>query len=501
MDLELSRVEYLQAGLTSGRTLRLLPGPGGKQQQRVALGDDDGVLQVFVVKAGEPNFVFRTLPGAPITRMELGGALGTVRDKIFVATGSEVRGFTKKGKMFLQFETNLAEKIGSMYISGSHLFVCGSYVFNHYNDCRDANYLLASDRINDVLALPIEKTKVMTPVLACADRSLRVVRDSEVRYTAELPGPPTCLQLFYNDGGEGGQQVLYGTADGKIGLMTLGRESPETGWVMEKEGGHAGVQCIDNFDVTGDGVRDLILARHDGSIEVYSYDDGEDVEPTLKTTHNCGESITGLEGGVVGQQGYEEVVAATYTGKVFGLSSLPSGGAVAGGRRVSQEAAARLAKLRSEVEELSGEVGKERERYQSQAVSSLGGMSAIPRLSITDSITLNQTDASYMLSLECQTAIDNVLLQSDVPVDLLDVEKNSAVVSYSSCSPEEGNFLLATYRCQANTNILSKYPNTNIQISKHKYLILSVPGKHNQTGDQDPHHRGSIRDADCIRHT
>ena len=121
---------------------------------------------------------------------------------------------------------------------------------------------------------------------------------------------------------------------------------------------------------------------------------------------------------------------------------------------MTQEAAARLAKLRSEVEELSGEVGKERERYQSQAVSSLGGMSAIPRLSITDSITLNQTDASYMLSLECQTAIDNVLLQSDVPVDLLDVEKNSAVVSYSSCSPEDGNFLLATYRCQANTTRL-----------------------------------------------
>ena len=128
--------------------------------------------------------------------MELGGALGTVRDKIFVATGSEVRGFTKKGKMFLQFETNLAEKIGSMYISGSHLFVCGNYVFNHYNDCRDANYLLASDRINDVLSLPIEKTKVMTPVLACADRSLRVVRDSEVRYTAELPGTPTTIIII-----------------------------------------------------------------------------------------------------------------------------------------------------------------------------------------------------------------------------------------------------------------------------------------------------------------
>ena len=162
----------------------------------MALGDDDGVLQVFVVKAGEPNFVFRTLPGAPITRMELGGALGTVRDKIFVATGSEVRGFTKKGKMFLQFETNLAEKIGSMYISGSHLFVCGNYVFNHYNDCRDANYLLASDCITDVLALPIEKTKVMTPVLACADRSLRVVRDSEVRVVLVIVIVITNIILF-----------------------------------------------------------------------------------------------------------------------------------------------------------------------------------------------------------------------------------------------------------------------------------------------------------------
>jgi hypothetical protein len=30
---------------------------------------------------------------------------------------------------------------------------------------------------------------------------------SEVVYSAEVPGPPTCLQLFYNDGGEKGDQV------------------------------------------------------------------------------------------------------------------------------------------------------------------------------------------------------------------------------------------------------------------------------------------------------
>jgi len=451
MELELTRVEYLQVGITSGRTLRLLPGAGGKAQQRVVVGDDDGVVQVFFLKEGEPNFVFRTLPGQKINRTELGGALGTVRDKIFVATGSEIKGFTKKGKMFLQFETNLAESIQSMYISGSNLMVCGNYVYNHYNDCRDTNYLLAGDRVTDVISLPVEKVKTLIPIIACADRSLKVIKDSEVMYTAELPGPPTTMQLFYNDGGESGEQVLYGTEDGKIGMMTLGKSGPDAGWVMENDGVYAGVQCLDNFDITGDGVRDLIVARHDGNIEVYSYDDGEDAEPTLKMTHNCSESVTSIEGGVVSHQGYEEIVASTYTGKIFGLSSVPTGSASAGAKKVTSETHMRMAKLRAEIDELQQMVNKERERYQAQAVSTIGGMSAIPKININDKMTLNQTDASYILSMECQTAIDNILLHSDVPVDLLDIEKNSAVVSYSACKPEEGNFLLATYRCQANT--------------------------------------------------
>lgn len=49
---------------------------------------------------------------------------------------------------------------------------------------------------------------------------------------------------------------------------------------------------------------------------------------------------------------------------------------------------------------------------------------------------LNKDDASYTLTLEVPTAIDNVLMQSDVPVDLLDVEKNSAVVSHSDTDPQ-----------------------------------------------------------------
>ena len=54
-------------------------------------------------------------------------------------------------------------------------------------------------------------------------------------------------------------------------------------------------------------------------------------------------------------------------------------------------------------------------------------------------------------------------------MDLLDVERNSAVVSYSACRPEDGNFLLATYRCQANTTRLEIKVTTNTPHHYHHY--------------------------------
>jgi len=37
------------------------------------------------------------------------------------------------------------------FVEGSNLFVCGTYIYNHYVDCKDTNYYLSSDKINDVL--------------------------------------------------------------------------------------------------------------------------------------------------------------------------------------------------------------------------------------------------------------------------------------------------------------------------------------------------------------
>ncbi|TRY73217.1 hypothetical protein TCAL_01950 [Tigriopus californicus] len=504
MDLNLARVDYMQVGLTSPRTMRLMPSPGGKSQQRVAVADHAGILQVFSMKRQDVTLAFKTLPGPEIRRLELGGALGTVKDKIFISAGNEIRGFTKKGKQFLSFETNLTETIQTASITGNDLLVAGQHVYNHYQDCQDMNYFLSEDKINDILALPGEKVSTLSPLLACQDRSIKMLRDSNVLYSAELPGPPTCLQLYYNDGGENGDEVLYGTSDGKLGLMKFDRKGPQTHWLIEREGAYGAILSMDNYDITGDGVRDLIVGRHDGNIEVYTYDDdiNEDSEPTLKYTHvrtilerigmrvhnenmihnyrisllqNCGESVNSIEGGVVGNAGYEEIVVTTYSGWCFGMTSESveaHTGLQVEMASITDSTRERLGKLRSEIETLQLQVNYERDRYQSNATldNPPSSISAIPKLDINDRFTLSQADASYNLSLEVQTSIDNVLLQSDVPVDLLDVEKNSAVVSYSACDPQSGNALLATYRCQANTTRLE----IKIRTIEGQYGVLQV---------------------------
>lgn len=137
--------------------------------------------------------------------------------------------------------------------------------------------------------------------------------------------------------------------------------------------------------------------------------------------------------------------------------------------------------LRAELEQLQVKVLQGREQYQQTSQSSTA-VSAVPVFNVNDKFTLSQDDASYSLTLEVQTAIDNLLLQvyqayltqhniildffnkinpffsdlnmqhgtlicflffsflvqSDVPIDLLDVDKNSAVVSFSECDSEVG---------------------------------------------------------------
>uniref|UniRef100_A0A1I8INF6 Bardet-Biedl syndrome 7 protein homolog n=1 Tax=Macrostomum lignano TaxID=282301 RepID=A0A1I8INF6_9PLAT len=395
MDINFSRLDYLQVGVTTRNCMKLLP-PGSDGLQKVCIGDRNGALSIYSLKSNEPKSVFSQPLSKQITRVDLAGKDGQSRDRIFVASGSEIRGFSRNGKQFVQFDTNMTENIRSIAISNlSDLYVAGNTSFSHFKDLKDQGYLLCPEVINDILVLPSTKL----PVLACKDRSVKIVEVGTAAASHRLTG-------FY--------------------------------------------------DITGDGMLDLIVAREDGSVEVYAYDIHD--KPVLRWSYNCNETITAMAVGVVNEKSYDEIVCSTYGGWIFGLTRAvleSSTGADAAGVATSSAGAGdgKLDGLREEIGQLQQRVEKERDKYQTMSTKG-NAVSSVPLFDINDRFILTPVDAAYTLTIECQAPIDNLLLQSDVPVDIMDTEKNSAVVSLSAVNPDEGNHLLATYRCQANTTRL-----------------------------------------------
>ncbi|XP_077557908.1 BBSome complex member BBS7-like isoform X1 [Haemaphysalis longicornis] len=346
MDLELNRMDYIQVDGTCANAAKVLPPSSDpKGSQKVVIGSQSGVLHCFGVNRGQIETVFKTLPGKSVGCVQLGGAVGSAQDKIFVASGNEVTGYTRKGKQFLKFDTNITDTIRCM-----------------------------------------------------------------------APASPV--------------------------------------WEIDSSNNEGSVTCLGSYDITGDGLLDLLVGRNDGQIEVYSFNDLD--EPVLRFSYNCGESVTSVQGGVVGNARYDEVLVTTYSGWVFGLSAEHAEKRLDPNYLlISPESAQKILKLKEEVEELEQKVAREREYYQLATYSEKGAVSAVPFFAVEDSFVLHHQDASYTLAIQLQTPIDVVVLQSNVPVDLLDSHKNSAVVSYTSCdSQASGNYLLATFRCQANTSRL-----------------------------------------------
>ncbi|XP_075544098.1 BBSome complex member BBS7-like isoform X4 [Dermacentor variabilis] len=441
MDLELNRSDYVQVDGTSPGATKILPHSSEpKGCQKVVVGSQSGVVHSFGANHGHIETVFKTLPGKGVSCIQLGGAIGSIQDKIFVAAGNEITGYTRKGKQFLKFDTNLTDNIRCMSVCGNDLAVCGEYVYNHYFECQDKNYFLSSGRINDMLLLPVEKLRALVPVLACQDRLLRVLKDSQCQIEIEVSGPVTALTLYQGDGGPTGKDVVYGTSDGKIGLLSIDKPSQVPVWEIENTNGGGssvcvGVTCLGSYDMTGDGVLDLLAGRNDGQVEIYSFNDLG--EPVLRFAYNCGESVTSVQGGVIGNARYDELLVTTYSGWVFGLSAEHAEKRLDPNYLlISPESAQKILKLKEEVEQLEQKVGREREVYQLRTYSDKGALSAVPFFALDDSFVLHHQDASYTLAVQLQTAIDTVVLQSNVPVDLLDSSKNSAVVSYTSCDPQ-----------------------------------------------------------------
>ncbi|KAI6233568.1 hypothetical protein M3Y99_00892200 [Aphelenchoides fujianensis] len=471
VSIKFHRVDYAQIGTTNRGCMRLIRGdkdvgtPGRrnakKPKYKIVVGGNNGILLCMERRGEETRIAFKNPPGPPISFVRLGGALHTVQDKTFVASGAQVRGFSKKGKQFLSFESNLAEVITSMYVYGVDMFLVGRNSLYHFHDCVEKSTYLCSDLITDVICLPVIEGgwvgRGVTPVISCEDKTIKVLQENKLTYEVLLGDVPNVLHLFMNDGGFTKQKVLYGTKNGRLGLIDLKERFGSILWELATSSG-AAISAIWCHRLTNNTAPDIVVGKEDGMIEIFAVDELDAATP--RQTYNCNESITALECVHVEPENYDEIVCSTYTGWIFGLSTEAMNAKVGGtSDDLGPQLQVKVQQMQNELEELEVKVKEERERFQESLQQQQQGngdveapaqsMEIGANFQINDRFVLNKDLACYTLSIELTIAIEYIFLQSDVNVELLDVEKNSAVISITPPDPQNENNLLAVYRCQA----------------------------------------------------
>jgi len=408
---------------------------------KVVVGDHDGSVTCLHSKGGKPpQETFVTPPGTRIGRLQVS------KDRVFVAANNEVRGFSKKGKNFYFITTFMSEPIHSMYVYDKALHVTGDSIYSHYVENKEKPYYISDDKIFDMQALrlperlggKVSMSSDPTSVLACGDRALRIIDGQEMCYKAALEDTPTCIAAYNENDGS----ILYGTVGGKVGLLELARNEHEDRWLVSKEPAQANVSCISSYDLNGNGVRDILVGRDDGVVEVMRISFADDYPETIYTT-TFPSAITSILGGRVLNPSVDELIVTTYAGEIIGMAIAAVEQQMDGAQQALGHVE-EITVLEEKIRFLEDQVATERGKFMKNAPAAAAGIS-IPLVDVHDSFRLCEDDASYLLTIELPTTLDMIVLQSDIPVDMLDMRDCPAVVSFSRCRPEDSNFLLATY--------------------------------------------------------
>ena len=489
MDTESVRRDYLQIGLNSKECLKIFESTKQDDTMQLVVGDHSGVLQSHKVRGGQIlDPVFKTMPGPNLKISAVEMANGSA--KVFASVGSlMIRGLNRKGKQFFGLElNNLTEPIEHLKIRWpTDIFVCGKYIYNHYvlsPTAMEANIVQMKDSyicpgtVSAMIVLSDHQNHV--PVLACQDRLLRMLRDSKCEFELESSGVPISLVNLSHAMSDEEFGFCYGSSDGKVTMIGMKRKAgsqPHCRWDFPESGVRSPVESLAASSLG----KEIAVGRSDGTIEVWCFngtlnlDDSENVDidsvPFCRFTFNCNESVTSL----CISRDSSLIVACTFAGSVFGLQCkhLKTSNQKhliififllqAGKGPVTRDSYRSNDSVRDKIEALQEEChvlelniaaevarSNEQETEYPESSSETSAMLSLHAFAVKESMTLCD-DASHVLSIEAAVAIDTVIVQCDVPLDLIDSEKNSAVVSFTETETSE---ILATFRCQTNTTRL-----------------------------------------------
>lgn len=443
--MELSRLDYTQVNGANKGILTFLP---HSEREPLVVGDSNGILSAFQLQENSVSTLWSHAL-RPITKLEL-YANSSSTEKVpalYVSTGSYIQGFSQTGRQTSNFDTNIAETISCFKVEENHLWTAGKYIYNHFVSEKDTDFMVLEDIIHDIEILKVVGDLKPNAVLACQDKTIRVLENADVYYSQSLHSAPVCFSKYAQKANDfqNNRYLLYGCSEGTVGLLHMEREAPRALWALEGSGEVTGL-CV--YDITGNGVNDIITARKSGVLEIKSLD-GDSGELTDTFSIQLSEGITSVVAGK--PRGKPEVVVSTFSGKVIGLgdSSVPKV---------------------HESQVLEGEIHSLKDKLEQ--VKQEKPLSKVPGPEVSHQLNLVAQEATYSLLIESQFPIEVMSVVSDVPIEVVETQDHPAKVNMIKKDTQ----VLATYCMPDNsyTRAEIKFTTTEGQSGNLQVYVLSA---------------------------
>jgi len=378
------------------------------------------------------QITFQQSKNEPITALTLD------EDKIVIAYGQTIECIKKKGKVLSTFNLSLNEDITSLQSKDETLWCCGEYVYNCYKQQKDSHFFMSNDIIHHIICIDLGFDD-LCPVLACKDKAIRILNGSELLFEIETASNVISLHeipCHEPNASESSKQIIYGLENGTIGQILIDKEAFHRGWTLE-DPDEGSVNCIASYDFTGDGFAEVIVARDNGNIDVFEWKPGS--KPFILASESLNESITAVDTGFVTGITDQDIVCATYSGKIIAfhcdptrdfsaweepenLNRFKSSGFASSMKSKMNRITMISTKQRviQEIAEYRKEIASKKSKYQERSKELIA---VNTQFNLKHSLKLLESEAAYLVTLEIGIPIDFVAIQSSVDTFSLDVDK------------------------------------------------------------------------------
>lgn len=174
---------------------------------------------------------------------------------------------------------------------------------------------------------------VLNPVMACQDKQIRVLHDNgkDILYTQQFDSSCLTISLAPVLSKKKCPMIGYGLKSGEVGVIELMRGQPNLLWSLDPKqiSKCAPTRLVKTCNLhkknltTGnaeddESSHDLIVARDNGVIEIYSYQEGNPF-PTICFETQIQSTVTSIDVGYVTMANSKDILISCYDGKIMAL--------------------------------------------------------------------------------------------------------------------------------------------------------------------------------------